>query len=244
MTTNTGQKHILVTDDSLTVRMEISELLEKRGFRVFLAEDGRQCLDILKKERPDLILLDIKMIDLSGFEVCRQLKTDEQNKDIPVIFISALNDLADKVQGFAAGGVDYITKPFQPEEVLARVETHLTLHDIRKKLEAQNILFHQEITERMRVEEVLREVEERFRLAAHVASDLLYEWDINDGTLLWFGDIDKALGYAREELPRTIEAWVNLIHPEDVARLSDAVEYQKKSTEPIQYEYRNKRKDG
>jgi len=95
----------------------------------------------------------------------------------------------------------------------------------------------QDITER-------KKMEERFRLAAQVSSDLIYEWDISTSTLLWFGDIDKALGYESNEIPRTIEAWVKLIHPEDVAKLVDAVEYHKTSTDPINYTYRVQHKDG
>jgi CheY-like chemotaxis protein len=87
---------------------------------------------------PDLILLDIVMPGMSGYELCEHLKADEKTRDIPIIFISALDEVADKVRGFSVGGVDYITKPFQAEEVLARVGTHLTLRELQKRLEAQN----------------------------------------------------------------------------------------------------------
>lgn len=87
-------------------------------------------------ELPDLILLDIKMPGMDGYEVCRQLKANENYRDIPVIFISALNDTADKLKGFGAGGIDYITKPFEPAEVLARVQTHVRLRQLQLQMEA------------------------------------------------------------------------------------------------------------
>jgi diguanylate cyclase (GGDEF)-like protein len=103
-----------------------------------------------------LILLDIKMPDMDGFEVCYHLKSDEKSRMIPIIFISALDEVVDKIKGFEAGGVDYITKPFRQAEVLARVETHLSLRRLHEQLEGQNIRLQQEIIERERVEEDLR----------------------------------------------------------------------------------------
>ena len=92
-----------------------------------MATNGRKALEFVKKKPPDIILLDIMMPEMDGLEVCRQLKREETTRDIPVIFISALTETADKLKGFHAGGVDYITKPFHKEEVLARVQAHLAL---------------------------------------------------------------------------------------------------------------------
>jgi two-component system sensor histidine kinase/response regulator len=103
-----------------------------------------------------LMLLDIMMPGLSGYEVCSHLKADEKTRDIPVIFLSALNQELDKVQAFTVGGVDYITKPFQVKEVLARIETHLTLRHLQKDLEERNLSLRQEIGERKLAEEALR----------------------------------------------------------------------------------------
>jgi diguanylate cyclase (GGDEF)-like protein/PAS domain S-box-containing protein len=105
---------------------------------------------------PDLILLDINMPDMDGYEVCRHLKSNEESRMIPVIFISGLDETASKVKGFEVGGIDYITKPFQPAEALARVGTHLALHRLQKQLEGQNIQLQLEITDRERAEENLR----------------------------------------------------------------------------------------
>jgi PleD family two-component response regulator len=102
------------------------------------AISGPLALKAVRKSPPDLILLDILMPDMGGHEVCERLKADESTRDIPIIFISVLEDIQDKVKAFAAGGVDYVTRPFQEEEVLTRVETHLTLRAMQKQLEEKN----------------------------------------------------------------------------------------------------------
>lgn len=132
------QKSIVVIDDTPENLRLLIEMLSKQGYRVRPAPDGILGLNSIRKEPPDLILLDIVMPDMNGYEVCRQLKKDEALRDIPVIFISALNEVFDKVTAFNVGGVDYITKPFQVEEVIARVNTHINLRDVQKRLEEQN----------------------------------------------------------------------------------------------------------
>ena len=137
---------ILVVDDA-SVDLEImTDILRRSDYTVQSVSSGRMALRSVEVEKPDLILLDIKMPDMDGYEVCRCLKSDENSRAIPVIFISVLDEAADKVEGFNAGGVDYITKPFQPEEVLARVKTHLDLRRLQKKLEIQNVQLMSEIS--------------------------------------------------------------------------------------------------
>ena len=118
---------ILVVDDTPANLRLLTELLAKHGYRVRPASDGALALKSVAAKIPDLILLDVNMPGMDGYEVCRRLKADEKNSRIPVIFISAFGDTPQKVKGFEAGGVDYITKPFEAEEVLARVRTHLQL---------------------------------------------------------------------------------------------------------------------
>jgi DNA-binding NtrC family response regulator len=118
---------ILVVDDTPANLRVLSDLLAKHGYRVRPAADGALALKSIAAKTPDLILLDVSMPDMDGYEVCRRLKADEKSSRIPVIFISAFGDTQQKVTGFEAGGVDYITKPFEAEEVLARVRTHLQL---------------------------------------------------------------------------------------------------------------------
>ncbi len=129
---------LLVVDDNETNRDLLSRRLERQGYRVVLAESGRRALEILKQHTFDLVLLDIQMPEMNGYEVCQQLKADERTRDVPIIFISALGDIRDKIQAFTVGGVDYVTKPFQFQEVLARVETHLALRRLQKQLQDAN----------------------------------------------------------------------------------------------------------
>ena len=147
---------ILVVDDIPANLKLLTDILTERGYRVRPAAGGRLALRSVAFKLPDLILLDVKMPDMDGYEVCRRLKSNEKSCGIPVIFISALEEVANKVKGFRAGGVDYITKPFESTEVLARVEAHLALWRLQKQLEAQNIQLHQEVTVRKQTEEELR----------------------------------------------------------------------------------------
>jgi len=138
-TTPSGGKanKIMVVDDTGANLQLLTNLLREHGYTVQPASDGELALEIVQSKRPDLILLDIRMPGMNGFEVCRRLKADERTRDIPVIFISILEDERDKVDGFRAGAVDYITKPLQPEEVLARIQTHLRLRELTERLEQE-----------------------------------------------------------------------------------------------------------
>lgn len=130
--------NILVVDDTKENLRILVEALGEEGYKVRPALNGRIALEAARKEIPDLILLDILMPGMDGYQVCEALKGDVRLRDVPVIFISALDETADKMKGFSAGGVDYISKPFQTEEVLARVKTHLTLRALQKDLEEKN----------------------------------------------------------------------------------------------------------
>ena len=129
---------ILIVDDTLANLRLLSQMLAKQGYQVRPVTDGQSALAAARAEAPDLVLLDIRMPGLNGYEVCQRLKASEQTRDVPIIFISALDATEDKIQAFTVGGVDYITKPFQVEEVLARVETHLRLRGLQKQLQEAN----------------------------------------------------------------------------------------------------------
>lgn len=129
--------NILVVDDTLANLRFLSKMLTKQGYKVRGVSNGTRALKAAQLEPPDLVLLDIKMPEMNGYEVCKKLKADERTQPIPVIFLSALDELSNKIKAFEVGGIDYITKPFQAEEVLARVETHLALRNLQKQLEAQ-----------------------------------------------------------------------------------------------------------
>lgn len=147
---------LLVVDDTPANLHLLADMLKEHGYRVRPAPSGKLALQAVQKEKPDLILLDINMPEMNGYEVCEQLKADETLKDIPVLFISALDETTDKIKAFAAGGVDYVTKPFQFEEVVARVHTHLNLRRLQLELEGQNVLL-QEKHDQLKKLEVLRD---------------------------------------------------------------------------------------
>ena len=195
---------ILVVDDDPGNLGVMSALLKNSGFRVIVARDGKSALEKAHYGKPDLILLDLLMPKMDGFQTCAHLKSDEALKDIPVIFMTSLVDMADKVKGFQSGGVDYITKPFQPEEVLARVRTHLSLHEMQKQLESRNTALQREVEARKRAEselkksydemeqrvkdrtaeigqanERLKESEERYRLITENTADTIAVFDLN-----------------------------------------------------------------
>lgn len=133
----TEKSRILIVDDIEENLKVLSETLVEEGFYPLQAKNGERAIQIAKKARPDLILLDIKMPDMDGFETIAVLKSDPETMDIPVIFISALNQIEDKVKGFKAGAVDYVSKPFQKEEVIARVGTHLKLRAAQRAVETE-----------------------------------------------------------------------------------------------------------
>jgi two-component system sensor histidine kinase/response regulator len=128
---------ILIIDDNATNIGVLIETLKAQGFETITARHGAMGIRRAQFSQPNLILLDIKMPEMDGYEVCKRLKADEQTRHIPVIFISALSETFDKVKAFSVGGVDYVTKPFQEEEVLARVKTHLVLQSQKKQLQTQ-----------------------------------------------------------------------------------------------------------
>lgn len=140
---------ILAIDDTPANLQLLGGMLKERGFRVRPVPSGKLGILAAKKELPDLILLDINMPGMNGYEVCQHLKSDPELAHIPVIFISAMNDTLDKVKAFTMGAVDYITKPFQMEEVYARVDTHLELHFLQMQLEAQNKNLQRLVTEQV-----------------------------------------------------------------------------------------------
>jgi putative two-component system response regulator len=129
---------IMVVDDSLSNLKLLEAMLKKRGYQVIPVDNGKLAIQAAQNDPPDLILLDINMPEMNGYEVCKVFKAEKELREIPVIFISGLSDVQEKVEAFAAGGLDYITKPFQFEEVYARVDTHLKLYRLQKEMERNN----------------------------------------------------------------------------------------------------------
>jgi len=136
---------LLLVDDNPTNLQVLYQTLETTGCKLLVAKNGETALSIAQKASPDLILLDIMMPGIDGFEVCRRLKADPATAAIPVIFLSALTDTKDKVQGLQLGAVDYVSKPFQPDEVTARVNTHLTIHRLKREVEKRKDALENEL---------------------------------------------------------------------------------------------------
>ncbi|MDH3972935.1 MAG: response regulator [Deltaproteobacteria bacterium] len=143
-----NQYEILVVDDSPESLQLLTGILMDQGYKVRPAREPNLALESAFANSPDLILLDVKMPGMDGFEVCRRLKQDERTAVVPVIFISALQEMRDRVQGFKVGGVDFITKPIQREEVLVRVNVHLTIHYLQMQLKKSNTELEQTVAER------------------------------------------------------------------------------------------------
>lgn len=135
---NAGGETVLIVDDIETNRLILEEIIQDMGCAPILAESGEEALELAKKNLPELILSDISMPGMDGYELCRQLKKNKDTNHIPVVFISAFDDPMDIVEGFLIGGEDYITKPFIPEVVQARVGVHLRLHEVKKELMEMN----------------------------------------------------------------------------------------------------------
>ena len=138
-------ERILLVDDNPTNLQVLFQTLEGRGYNLLVAKDGETAISIAIKALPELILLDIMMPGIDGYEVCRRLKNDPTTKEIPIIFLSALGETKDKVRGLDLGAVDYISKPFQAEEVIARVNTHITIDRLRREVQAQKDALEREL---------------------------------------------------------------------------------------------------
>jgi diguanylate cyclase (GGDEF)-like protein len=157
---------ILLVDDTPENLRLLSNILESQGFKVKKTVSGKMAIQAAKIKPPDLILLDINMPEMNGYEVCRQLKAHEETANIPIIFISALDQTVDKIKAFGIGGVDYITKPFQELEVLARVKSQIIISQQQQLLLAQNQKLQQEIQQRQRAEEALVAANQQLQLFA------------------------------------------------------------------------------
>ena len=138
---------VLIADDNKS-NIALLERALKKEYRLGTVQNGLEAVDYAEKHHPDLILLDIMMPEMDGFEVCLQLKADFKTKDIPVIFLSAIDEASNKTRGFDLGAVDYITKPFHLMEVKSRVQAHLSLKEARERLGAQNIILQQQVGEK------------------------------------------------------------------------------------------------
>lgn len=235
---NANPSIILIVDDQPTNLKMLFSFLQDSGFKVLVAKSGESALYKLKNVLPDLILLDVMMPGLDGFETCKRLKQSPETKDIPVIFITALSESIDKVQGLKFGAIDYITKPFQQEEVLARIENQLQLRKLQKQLEEKNQQLQQEISER-------RKIEERLQLVVQAANDGFWDWNLESGDLYISPRCKEMLGYSDQELPNEFATWEKLVFPEDrIATLKLAEDYNSGKVSRFESKQRLRHKNG
>lgn len=193
---------ILIVDDNPANLGVLSDTLDQEGLEVWVAQSGKVALERVKYALPHLILLDVMMPEIDGFETCRRLKANPETQDIPVIFMTALSDTANKVEGFQLGAVDYITKPFQQEEVLARIKLHLKLFNMAGKLEEKNTLLEQKVKEVHQAYSELQQMQlqliqgEKMAGLGQMAAGIAHE--INNPVNFIYGNLTHAKDYIED----------------------------------------------
>lgn len=165
---------VLLVDDVPDNLNLLIDTLRGAGIEIRVAESGERALKQLPHINPDLVLLDVMLPGLSGFETCRQLKADPRWRDVPVLFVTALTEISERMNGFGAGGVDYLTKPFHPQEVLARVTAHLQLAALRRELERKNAALREENALRVEAEQQLHESLDRALLVVKGGDQIVF----------------------------------------------------------------------
>lgn len=244
---------ILIVDDDTESLALLTGTLEAEGYEVRPAESGQLALALAATKPPDLILLDIRMTGMDGFEVCRKLKDCEDTRKIPVMFITSSREVEERLEGLRLGAVDFINRFFRPEELLARVRTHLELGRLRADLEKQvmqrtselrraNQQLQEELAQRRLTEQALRESEERFRNLADTAPVAIWATD-PDRLGSFFNE--RALTFTGRTLEQLLgNGWTELVHPDDRAGICAEYCSAVVTRRPFRMECRMKRADG
>jgi len=256
---------ILLVEDTKSIIDLINTTLSQRGYQVAVALNGKEALPIAQKWMPGLILMDILMPEMDGYETCRLIKENPQTRHIPIIFLSALTKTFDKVKAFQLGGVDYISKPIETDELLARVKTHLTISRLQNELKEANEKLEEKVKQRtaelgetntqlvasiselFEKTEQLIESEERYRYITESVTDYIYKVVIgNNGAIKTIHGATSfsVLGYTPDELNNDNAIWYKIIYPNDKERVISFFDQFLLSGQNETIEHRMIRKDG
>ena len=217
---------ILIVDDDIASLRLLTDILSREGYRVRPTEKPQFAIESAIAEPPSIILLDVIMPEMSGFELSQKLKQDERTRDIPIIFVSGLQEIEDRTQGFETGGVDYISKPFQEADVLARVRTHMELHNMQQHLEElvaeRTAELQDEIDERKVAEKKLQKSESLFRATFEQAAVGIAHVSLEGSFLRLNQKFCDIVGYSLEEM--LSRSFQDITHPEDLDKDLDLLQ--------------------
>ena len=233
-----SKQTILVVDDAAE-NLAVLDGILRAEYRVQAARNGELALRIANSmPPPNLILLDVVMPGIDGYEVCRRLKENDRTRDIPVIFISALDNVFDKVRGFRTGAVDFITKPFQSEEVLARIRVHLTVRSLQQQLEVRNAQLDQALSRER------AKLAERIEAGLRAGNFAWWEIELPSGHIIFDAQKAAMLGYDAAQF-KTYGDFAELFHPDDTEKAKEALQnHLEGQVERFEVEYRTRASDG
>lgn len=236
-----GNSNILIVDDVSANLVLLSEMIRELGYVPRPVTSVRNAQAAIEKKMPNLILLDISMPEINGFEYCAMLKADVKTREVPIIFISALDSLEDKVKGFQLGAVDYISKPFEKEEVRVRISTHLKIYQLQQELESYNSRLHKMINDQIHLVE-----EEQKNILNAMASLVEKKEDASESHLEMVGENCRLLSISLQFSPKyekeitasfidEIEV-ASRLHDVGFISISDAVQYKSTELLPVEWE--------
>ncbi len=254
---------ILIVDDNTNNLKLLQTLLSERGYKVRLATSGQMAINSCLSSAPGMVLLDITMPGMDGFETCEIIKKQAAMENVPIIFLSALKEEFDIVRGFAAGGVDFITKPFKAEILKARLETHLTISQLQnnlknvnenleqlidkrtEELKSTNKSLENEIISRTEVQKNLALSEERLKYALMASNEGTFDWDLKTNNLVRNDTYFTMLGYEVDEIANSTNSLIKLIHPDDKAQTLESInDLLNNKIDVLKSKFRIKKKNG
>ncbi len=230
---------ILIVDDTPAHQLLLGDILASEGYSISIASDGLSAVSQARSINPDLILLDVCLPDMDGYTVCSTLKCHPRTRNISILFISACDQPINLAQAFEVGGVDYLTKPIERIELLARVRHQLQFRRIQEQLIDQNSRLQQEIRRRYHLETELKSNRDRWYLALQGSNDGLWDWDITNGSMYFSDRWQEIIGYEPGVLPPLRRSWQDRVHPDDLEWVLEFIRYHLECVTPNYYaEYR------